>query len=211
MPARISLPPLTPAQQEIVLDFRRRWKIMGLVLKTLPGIYSALRHTLDDDDIEQLAYLGVCRAAQLFDPARGVKFGTYVVYWIRAACGRYLTAQRRGKRTGTVFSGVDWESLMISMPDTADDIDTLDEFRSAGDRVDDVLRRLSERDRTVVEMRFGLNGRPRMTLKQVSENIGVPRERVRQIQERAISRMRIVPPDGVTVEEMIAASGTLRN
>ncbi len=52
------------------------------------------------------------------------------------------------------------------------------------------LSRLGDKQRVVVERRFGLNGQERATLEQVGNEIGVTRERVRQIQIDALKRLR---------------------
>lgn len=52
------------------------------------------------------------------------------------------------------------------------------------------LKELNEKQREVVERRFGLNGRDISTLEQVGADIGVTRERVRQIQVEALRRLR---------------------
>jgi RNA polymerase nonessential primary-like sigma factor len=52
------------------------------------------------------------------------------------------------------------------------------------------LVQLSERQRTVIECRFGLNGKELQTLQQFASQLGVTRERVRQIQLEALSRLR---------------------
>lgn len=52
------------------------------------------------------------------------------------------------------------------------------------------LAELNEKQREVVERRFGLNGRDISTLEQVGADIGVTRERVRQIQVEALRRLR---------------------
>ena len=52
------------------------------------------------------------------------------------------------------------------------------------------LNELSDKQREVVERRFGLNGREIATLEQVGADIGVTRERVRQIQVEALRRLR---------------------
>ena len=48
----------------------------------------------------------------------------------------------------------------------------------------------TEQQRTVVEHRFGLHGKGRRTLEEVGELMGVTRERVRQVQLAALSRLR---------------------
>ncbi len=56
--------------------------------------------------------------------------------------------------------------------------------------VDRWVRALSDKQRTVVERRFGLHGCRRATLEQIGNEIGVTRERVRQIQIDALSNLR---------------------
>ncbi|HET9679927.1 MAG TPA: sigma factor-like helix-turn-helix DNA-binding protein, partial [Gammaproteobacteria bacterium] len=52
------------------------------------------------------------------------------------------------------------------------------------------LSRLSKKQREVVERRFGLNGHDKATLEEVGRQIGVTRERVRQIQMDALKHLR---------------------
>ncbi len=60
----------------------------------------------------------------------------------------------------------------------------------ARDVVDHWLGALDEKQRAVVERRFGLRGRRRETLERIGEDIGVTRERVRQIQLDALKQLR---------------------
>ena len=53
-----------------------------------------------------------------------------------------------------------------------------------------VLERLTERERTVIEMRYGLNGREPATLDEVGREFNVTRERIRQIEAKALAKMR---------------------
>jgi RNA polymerase primary sigma factor/RNA polymerase sigma factor len=57
--------------------------------------------------------------------------------------------------------------------------------------VQGILKRLDERERQIVTSRFGLtSGQEPLTLKQVGAAIGVTKERVRQIQRRAMGKLR---------------------
>ena len=60
------------------------------------------------------------------------------------------------------------------------------------DVVDHWLGALSEKQRAVVERRFGLHGHRRETLERIGEDIGVTRERVRQIQLDALKQLRVL-------------------
>jgi RNA polymerase primary sigma factor len=49
--------------------------------------------------------------------------------------------------------------------------------------------------RHVVELRFGLSGKDPKTLEQVGEGLGITRERVRQLEARALRELRLFAPD----------------
>jgi RNA polymerase primary sigma factor len=56
--------------------------------------------------------------------------------------------------------------------------------------LEEALSKLSDRERFVIELRFGIGGEPEHTLAEVAKRLGVSLERVRQIQVRAISKIR---------------------
>ncbi|MGB9910852.1 MAG: sigma-70 family RNA polymerase sigma factor [Candidatus Hydrothermia bacterium] len=58
------------------------------------------------------------------------------------------------------------------------------------ERIEEVLQTLSKRERKILEYRFGLNGHPPKTLEEVGAIFGITRERVRQIEAKAIKRLR---------------------
>jgi RNA polymerase nonessential primary-like sigma factor len=61
------------------------------------------------------------------------------------------------------------------------------------------LSQLNDKQREVVERRFGLHGYEKATLEEVGNEIGVTRERVRQIQMDALRRLReIMRKQGIT-------------
>ena len=57
-------------------------------------------------------------------------------------------------------------------------------------RIAGAIRGLTERERMVVTSRFGLRGEPEMTLQEIGRQIGLSRERVRQIQAGALEKLR---------------------
>ena len=59
----------------------------------------------------------------------------------------------------------------------------------------EALLRLNPRMRRVLSLRFGLNGEPPQTLEQVGAGLGITRERVRQLESRALRELRAVAPD----------------
>ncbi len=59
----------------------------------------------------------------------------------------------------------------------------------------EALTRLNPRMRRVVALRFGLDGAPPQTLEEVGAGLGITRERVRQLESRALRELRVVAPD----------------
>jgi len=58
------------------------------------------------------------------------------------------------------------------------------------DTLSDVLRNLSQREITIIQLRYGLNGEGPRTLEETGKLLGITRERVRQIQEKAIQKLK---------------------
>ncbi len=70
---------------------------------------------------------------------------------------------------------------------------TPDEAVLEGDNIRhllDLLDSIDEREATILRLRYGLDGEDPMTLKQIGERIGLTRERVRQIEHEALSKLR---------------------
>ncbi|MFN7916467.1 MAG: sigma-70 family RNA polymerase sigma factor [Vicinamibacterales bacterium] len=57
-------------------------------------------------------------------------------------------------------------------------------------RIEDALAPLTEREQEVLRLRFGFSGEREYTLAEVGRKLGLSRERVRQIEARAVARLR---------------------
>ncbi|GAB6090401.1 sigma-70 family RNA polymerase sigma factor [Spirochaeta dissipatitropha] len=63
-------------------------------------------------------------------------------------------------------------------------------YLSLRDTLQDVLLELTEREKRIITLRYGLNGQGPYTLEETGRFLGITRERVRQIQEKAIQKLR---------------------
>lgn len=79
---------------------------------------------------------------------------------------------------------------VLASEDDADDPLLLSQHDNVKKHIDQWLAELTDDQRAVVERRFGLHGREVATLKAIGRELGVTRERVRQIQIEAIKRLR---------------------
>jgi len=64
---------------------------------------------------------------------------------------------------------------------------------SLQDTLEEVLDQLNEREKRIIQLRFGLSGEGPLTLEETGKMLGITRERVRQIQEKAITKLKGFP------------------
>src|SRR5574343_377088 len=74
--------------------------------------------------------------------------------------------------------------------DSGGDPESLLQSSEIGGLLDDWLRQLTDRQRLVIERRYGLNGADLATLEEIAAELGLTRERVRQIQMEGLDRLR---------------------
>jgi RNA polymerase primary sigma factor len=164
------------------------------------------------EDAEQAGCLGLLRAAELWDARRGVGFNTYAVKWIEQALRResyhchavrvpdYL-AGRKKSAASKCRADADRALACQQFPwrwggdgplpgeyEPADRHEGPEEEaarREAADTLDRLLRALPGRWRDLLLRRAG-----GQTLQQIADAFGVSRERVRQIEGKALARAR---------------------
>jgi len=118
---------------------------------------------------------------------------------------RMLGLNERIASTDSMVMRESGKTLLDTIPDNnvKDPTETLQE-ESVHSNLEDCLSQLSDKQREVVERRFGLHGYTVSTLEQVGQEIGVTRERVRQIQMDALKKLkRILEQEGFSVEALL--------
>ena len=75
--------------------------------------------------------------------------------------------------------------------ETMDDIDTKINLNSLKEQINSVFEGLSAREIRILNMHFGLNGYYEMSLKEIGEELDLTNERVRQIKEFALKKLRM--------------------
>jgi RNA polymerase sigma factor (sigma-70 family) len=194
---------LTLSQAKLFLDWHRKFEHFReyLVRTNLALVLAMAKRTrLGDVDFAEVVSEGnmaLLRAVDKFSADRGFKFSTYACRAILKAFSR--TAMKASKHR-TRFP-VEFEPDM-EKSDWADKRrdqiadDCIDELKAIVDRN---LADLSSVEQTVIRRRFNWQQAEEspLTLEEVGKIIGVTKERVRQIQNKALAKIRSVMEDGV--------------
>jgi RNA polymerase sigma factor (sigma-70 family) len=151
----------------------------------------AKRHVASTDDFFALVSDGnmsLIRAAEKFDYSRGNKFSTYASWAIMKNFARTIPSEFKHRdrfRTTT-------EELFVARQDNRLDPYVEETVQRTRQReLSKILNRLDEREQKIITARFGLGrGKEPLTLKQVGEEMGVTKERIRQLEARALSKLR---------------------
>ena len=152
----------------------------------------AKRHVSQSEEFFGLVSDGnmsLIRAAEKFDYARGNKFSTYASWAIMKNFARTIPQEFKQRDRFRTSSD--------EMFGTAEDLrkgqyeqESAQELREF--QVDKILESLDDREQKIIISRFGLDHKfEPQTLKEVGAQMGVTKERIRQIEARALSKLRM--------------------
>jgi RNA polymerase primary sigma factor len=187
-PARARTPDLDEIERDLEGALAIRNQIVRANLRLVVSI--AKREVgLHDDLFERVSdgnYV-LIRAVERFDYSRGNKFSTYAT---RAIRNQFARAFRGKDRRRPEFPFGHFEAFEAVLDPRSDDLersDLQDRRREAFMRL---LARLDDRERRVIVGRFGIGGAPVQTLKQIGMQLGISKERTRQIEARARDKLQ---------------------
>lgn len=119
---------------------------------------------------------------------------------------RTVTGLRLGKTTtislyDPIQHGEDGEFRDIIPDDKSNAPDEVVQDEETLSHMIELTKKLDERERTILDLRFGLNGERPKTLEEVSQIIGRTRERVRQIQNQALEKLKSMLEDDGSIDK----------
>lgn len=198
------LPPPLPGDEERLLLERAeageeaaRQRLIERNLRLVVFISRRFENTgICLEDLISIGTIGLIKGISTFRVDRGIKLATYCSRCIENEILMHIR-KTAGQKTEISLDepiNTDWDGNELLLSDVlGTESDTV--MRPMEDDVDhellrQALSRLSEREMQIVQMRFGLGGRPEKTQKEVAELMGISQSYISRLEKRIMLRLR---------------------
>lgn len=195
--------PLTAEEEKIALekfklgDEEARNLLIERNLRLVVHVCKKYSNTnIDQDDLLSIGTIGLIKGVNSFDVGKGSKLSTYVSRCIDNEVLMYLRSTK--KLNAEVYLnepiGKDKDDNVITLEEVLENddksieevVDTKMKIKKMYHKIRDVLR---DREKTIIELRFGLNGDKPKTQKEIAKMMGISRSYVSRIETKAIEKL----------------------
>ena len=148
------------------------------------------------EDLILIGTIGLIKAVNTFSVEKNIKLATYASRCIENEILMYLRKTNQQKFEVSIDEplNVDWDGNELLLSDilgTDDDTVSVNIENEAEKRVLlEAVEKLDEREKLIMELRFGLNNRPEKTQKEVADMIGISQSYISRLEKRIIKRLK---------------------
>ena len=148
------------------------------------------------EDLISIGTIGLIKAVETYKPAKNIKLATYASRCIENEILMHLrkNANRRGEVSLDEPLNTDWDGNELLLSDVlgtdGDSIEKPIEDDVDRDLLFTAVSRLSPWERTIITMRFGLDGRKERTQKEVADLLGISQSYISRLEKRIIDRLK---------------------
>ena len=149
------------------------------------------------EDIISIGTIGLIKAINTFRSDKNIKLATYASRCIENEILMHIrkVSNQRCEVSIDEPLNVDWDGNELLLSDVLgceeDEVTYEFEMREERRRVREAVASLSERERTIIEMRYGMTGRREMTQKEVADTMGISQSYISRLEKRIISDLKI--------------------
>jgi len=148
------------------------------------------------EDMISIGTIGLIKAINTYDPMRKIKLATYASRCIENEILMYLrkTVQRRGEISIDEPLNTDWDGNELLLSDIlgTDSDSVMRGLEEEADRslLYNAMDKLSERERQIIDMRYGLRGNTERTQKEVADILGISQSYISRLEKKIIGRLK---------------------
>ena len=148
------------------------------------------------EDLISIGTIGLIKAVSTYKPAKNIKLATYASRCIENEILMHLrkTVNLKSEISFDEPLNTDWDGNELLLSDilgTENDL-VMKPLEADVDRqlLFDAMAKLDEREKQIIVMRFGLDGRPERTQKEVADQLGISQSYISRLEKRIISRLK---------------------
>ncbi len=149
------------------------------------------------EDLISIGSIGLIKAINSFSGEKNFKVSTYASRCIENEILMYLRSSKKIKSEvsmntiiGTDKDGNDMELLEILDVDTKDAIDTIYNKALVKQVIEYINEKLPKREKYIMELRYGLNGKSQKTQQQIADELGISRSYVSRIETKVQNKLK---------------------
>ena len=152
----------------------------------------------DQEDLISIGTIGLIKGISTFDPGKGARLATYAARCVENEILMHFRSQKKSAQdvslSDYIETGTDGAALSL-MDVVAEDCDLLEQVTNR--ELAEQLRAavdtcLTDQERQVILLRYGMDGRPPLRQREVAESTGISRSYVSRIEKRALQKLRRV-------------------
>lgn len=194
--------PLSKTEEEFYLrryfegDKKARDKLIEHNLRLVAHIVKKYDHKVDDsDDLISIGTIGLIKGVDSFSSKKGTRLTTYCARCIENEILMYFRSDKKNSKNISLNESVGFDKdgneitfldiLKTPKPDFAMDIHNQNNL----DLLSSYFAILTDREKEIIEKRYGLNGHEEMTQKTIAKELGISRSYVSRIEKRALTKM----------------------
>ena len=148
------------------------------------------------EDLISIGTIGLIKAVGTYQPAKSIKLATYASRCIENEILMYLrkTASQKSEVSFDEPLNTDWDGNELLLSDvlgTDSDL-VIQPLEADVDRqlLFQALEKLGSRERHIITLRFGLDGRPERTQKEVADELGISQSYISRLEKRIIAQLK---------------------
>ena len=152
--------------------------------------------TSDQEDLISIGTIGLIKGITTFKAERGARLATYAARCVENEILMYFRSQKKSSQdvslSDYIETGADGAalSLMDVVSDEEDLLETVSRREAIGKVLEAVDRCLTDQERQVIRLRYGLGGIPAQRQREVAAITGISRSYVSRIEKRALEKLR---------------------